>query len=385
MASEDGGRAGLSVCSYLVCRPKQLLASTTSLAPQNRNSTLIAMPFRDREWEDFQRDCDFFPAFSDYIFGVDDSPEVVDEPDWHPQIYDPLPPPLPRQRLYGLPPPVQNPLAYDPVRDATQTRSYSTPKLRPTSLLQHDSSMESMQSTPCPAPRILPSVSAQSALLRPNELMADPQYSYVPPLERLLTDSRIAQAWAVVNSDAIPAQKEKAMSYISSVSNVAAVKRQENQAREISRMEFKVQAGQEPKGHDATLQAQSSLQQNAFLQFSSLLSSAFREDVFAVHGYAIDDISQLPAYMHTRLPQLWACVETTMLGGRPPNPGQLDHIRQASHHMMGFFFSIPPMWRCYAQAVLNAMIKLRNEGGDPMTMLHNLPRVEDVFGIQQEA
>jgi hypothetical protein len=47
------------------------------------------MPFRDKEWEDFQRDSDLFPAYTDYIFGIDTRVQVAQEPGLHPQIYPP--------------------------------------------------------------------------------------------------------------------------------------------------------------------------------------------------------------------------------------------------------------------------------------------------------
>lgn len=157
------------------------------------------MPFRDREWEDFLRDCDFFPAYTDYIFGVDMRPQVDDEPGLHPQMFDtrslsqslpqpllqqPLSQPLQQQplsqlapqRLFVLPPPVQYPAAYDPTRSESHalTSSSSTygsptygaltysvpnhsmPALQRTSMLRQESSLESMQPTPTPAPRQLP-------------------------------------------------------------------------------------------------------------------------------------------------------------------------------------------------------------------------------------
>jgi hypothetical protein len=173
------------------------------------------MPFRDREWEDFQRDCDFFPAYTDYIFGVDTRPEVDDEPGLHPQIFDTQLqmqhlPQVPPQRLYGLPPLVQYRAAYDPSRGggpalASFSSIYGAPangalihgvpgsgspnlqrmamQLTPTPapsqllfpnqrypqnlqphtyampgppVLRQESSLESMQPTPTPAPRQLP-------------------------------------------------------------------------------------------------------------------------------------------------------------------------------------------------------------------------------------
>ncbi|KAF2133776.1 hypothetical protein P153DRAFT_427700 [Dothidotthia symphoricarpi CBS 119687] len=44
------------------------------------------MPFHDKEWEDLQRDCDFFPAYTDYIYGLDTRPHVRKEPGLHPQL-----------------------------------------------------------------------------------------------------------------------------------------------------------------------------------------------------------------------------------------------------------------------------------------------------------
>ncbi|KAF1837649.1 hypothetical protein BDW02DRAFT_595319 [Decorospora gaudefroyi] len=45
------------------------------------------MPFRDLEWEDLQRDCDFFPAYTDYLYGPDRRLHVVQEPGLHPLLY----------------------------------------------------------------------------------------------------------------------------------------------------------------------------------------------------------------------------------------------------------------------------------------------------------
>ncbi|KAG9185589.1 hypothetical protein G6011_06920 [Alternaria panax] len=45
------------------------------------------MPFRDREWEELQRDHDIFPAYSDFIFGPDERLVVTQEPGLHPMIY----------------------------------------------------------------------------------------------------------------------------------------------------------------------------------------------------------------------------------------------------------------------------------------------------------
>ena len=45
------------------------------------------MPFQDKEWQELQRDCDIFPAYSDYLYGPDERLVVTQEPGLHPQIY----------------------------------------------------------------------------------------------------------------------------------------------------------------------------------------------------------------------------------------------------------------------------------------------------------
>ncbi|EOA87575.1 uncharacterized protein SETTUDRAFT_28213 [Exserohilum turcica Et28A] len=45
------------------------------------------MPFRDEEWEELQRDCDIFPAYSDYLYGPDKRLVVTQEPGLHPLVY----------------------------------------------------------------------------------------------------------------------------------------------------------------------------------------------------------------------------------------------------------------------------------------------------------
>lgn len=155
------------------------------------------MPFRDPEWEDFLRDCEFFPAYTDYIFGVDIRPEVDDEPGLHPQIFDIQPlPQLASLRLNDLPPSVQYPAAYDPTRSECRALTYgssaygsptygvpnhSMPGLQRTSILRQESSLESIQTTPTPAPRQLPTFAPLSqsymhaipgpSMLRQNSLM----------------------------------------------------------------------------------------------------------------------------------------------------------------------------------------------------------------------
>ncbi|KAI4942659.1 hypothetical protein J4E91_009828 [Alternaria rosae] len=53
------------------------------------------MPFHDQDWEDLQRDCDIFPAYTDFIYGPDERLVVTQEPGLHPAIYYMnLPPPV---------------------------------------------------------------------------------------------------------------------------------------------------------------------------------------------------------------------------------------------------------------------------------------------------
>ena len=51
------------------------------------------MPFHDQDWEDLQRDCDIFPAYTDFIYGPDERLVVTQEPGLHPAIYYMSPPP----------------------------------------------------------------------------------------------------------------------------------------------------------------------------------------------------------------------------------------------------------------------------------------------------
>jgi hypothetical protein len=45
------------------------------------------MPFRDQEWKELQRDCDIFPAYSDFLYGPDPRIITTQEPGLHPMIY----------------------------------------------------------------------------------------------------------------------------------------------------------------------------------------------------------------------------------------------------------------------------------------------------------
>jgi hypothetical protein len=320
------------------------------------------MPFRDKDWEDFQRDCDFFPAYTDYIFGTDARPEVADEPGLHPQIYDP--PRLPPQRIYGLP--SQSPYCaiYDTVRNANYVAPYAVSSPRPietmaqrgttvspavtrelfqtlpdnlsTSLSRRESSLEYL--LPAPA---LPVSTTSATLLRPGELGTDPQYSFIPPQERSVANDGIISAWNIINSDAIPHQKAKATDYIKNMSRVAFTKRQEYQEHEF-----------------AGLQAQG--------------QQTERETELGSDIYAIRDISQLPAYVQSRLSQLWTCTELVALQAPLTNQTQLAIHRDAQKYLVAFRESVPPNGRQWVVLVIDAMLDLYRRGEDPLTVLKTM-------------
>ncbi|KAF2623809.1 hypothetical protein BU25DRAFT_461607 [Macroventuria anomochaeta] len=348
------------------------------------------MPFRDRDWEDFQRDCDFFPAYTDYIFGMDARSEVADEPGLHPQIFEP--PSLPPQRIYGLLPPVQYPVAYDPVRDETQPRPYTMPAPLP-SLLRHESPVESLLPTPCPAPRSLPPAGPSMALLRPGELTADLSYSFIPQQERMIANKNITQAWSTINSDAVPAQKAKAVGYLKNMSRMAAIKKQEHQDRMYQDHAFAGLKAQET-------QAEEDAERQADMRHSGREGSAYSdrypynetrqaeaetectaERVLADHEYAVRVISQLPAYVQSHLPQLWTCTEIIALQAPPADPVQLDVHRKTQQYLRSFKQSLPPKGRQWLDLVIDGMLKIRKQGGDPLTVLETMPSVQDMYGM----
>lgn len=49
------------------------------------------MPFRNKAWEELQRDAAIFPAYTDYLFGPDVRPEATEEPGLHPLLFPPQP------------------------------------------------------------------------------------------------------------------------------------------------------------------------------------------------------------------------------------------------------------------------------------------------------
>ena len=357
------------------------------------------MPFRDRDWEDFQRDCDFFPAYTDYIFGVDTRPEVADEPGLHPHIYDPLP--IPPQRTQDRSQ-TYHVAAYDPVRDATRARhcARSPPKVMPdqctaapsavtqefpqmfpnppiASILRHESSLESHLPTPTPAPRSLPVSSQPMALLRPNELAVDSQYSFIPQQERLIANKNIIQAWSIMSGDAAPAQKDKAMSYIKTMSNMAATERKKYQNHEFAMMEAREA---EPKLQ--TNKQQDSLHSNRYagIDVRQVEGEAERGAPWDAgvgnHAYAIRDISQLSAYVQSRLSQLWTCTEIVALQPPPIDQTQFSIHQQAQQYLIAFKQSVPPKGRQWVGLVIDGMLKLRRQGEDPLTVLKTVPNVE---------
>jgi hypothetical protein len=207
------------------------------------------MPFRDREWEDFQRDCDFFPAYTDYIFGVDTRAEAEDEPGLHPQIFEldiwppaptvlpPTPPaptpPLPAKRLYGLPQSGQYTRVSTPIPQPHRRRSSA----RTPSLLKRESSVETYLRTPCPAPRNLPVLrDIRTPLLRPGDLTLDTSLSFLSPYELATTDGNVTRAWSLLNSNIPPEQKVKWMNYLKDITRQIAAKRREHQVQEAKKM-----------------------------------------------------------------------------------------------------------------------------------------------------
>ncbi|KZM18874.1 uncharacterized protein EKO05_0010404 [Ascochyta rabiei] len=368
------------------------------------------MPFRDQDWEDFQRDCDFFPAYTDYVYGLDTRPGVTDEPGLHPQIYGP---PQPRpQRLYGLPQSTQYFAAYDPVRDAdraspdtmqspkstetkppivaavspTVTRALLQmfPMQQPTSLLRHESSLESPLPTPTPAPRTLPTPDPPIPLLRPGELIANPAYSSIPQQERIAANKSIIQAWSIIKSDAIAVQKASATNYIQKVSRLAANKRQEYQDHERIGLE-----AQEAEAEREALQRSKQQEHQHHDSFAGSKAQS-AEDVesqaegegLVGHTYAICDMSQLPAYVQSRLSQLWACTQIVALRAPPTNQTQLDLHRQAQQFLIAFKQSVPPRGRWWVDLVVDRMLQLRKQGGDPQTVLETMPTVEETDPLQ---
>jgi hypothetical protein len=355
------------------------------------------MPFRDREWEDFQRDSATFPAYTDYIFGPDTRPEVENEPGLHPQIFDPQPLPQsvskPPRRLYGLPPPVQYPAAYDPSRDGSHPRRYGMSALQNarTSLLRQESSSESMQPSPSPAPRMLPASTPQPShlytthgpphvptlrqdsvvgasqlwmrpsphaphttgpeekLLRPDEIIENPMYSVLPRERCVEVNKMITQAWDVVNSDAIPQQKAQAMGFIKDMSRGAAARVKEYGTPAAG---SEIKTGEElgipaPAPAPAPVEAQ-----------------------LAIHDLA------LPDYFQACLPQIWHCTKVLNLDPPPTNPDALKNYQDAERYMWRFEASIPKEGHSWSRLVTSRMILLYEEGDDPLKVLQSMQGFE---------
>ena len=213
------------------------------------------MPFRDREWEDFQRDCDFFPAYTDYIFGVDTRAEAEDEPGLHPQIFEldiwppaptalpptpPAPTPLlPARRLYGLPQLGQYTRGSAPVLQPHRRRRSSA---RTPTLLRRESSVEAYLRTPCPPPRNLrvPRENRtplphpgelplprprELPVLRPGDLTMDTSLSFLSQYELATVDGNVTRAWSLINSNIPPEQKMGLMNHLRSLTRQIAAPR----------------------------------------------------------------------------------------------------------------------------------------------------------------
>ncbi|KAG9197839.1 hypothetical protein G6514_000780 [Epicoccum nigrum] len=180
------------------------------------------MSFRDREWEDFQRDCDLLPAYTDYIFGVDTRPEAEYEPGLHPQIFEldiwppaptslpPTPPaktplPLPAKRLYSL-------------SHLGQCTQASAPGSQPDRL--HSSNRTPPRNLPVPRPPF-----------RPGELTMDISFSFLSHYKLTTADNNVTRAWNLINSNIPPEQKVKWTNYLAEITRQFAAKREKEAAR----------------------------------------------------------------------------------------------------------------------------------------------------------
>lgn len=239
--------------------------------------------------------------------------------------------------------------------------------------------------TPTPAPRILPVPDQPMPLLRPGELAADPVYSCISQRDRMIANKNIIQAWSIVNSDAIPAQKARAMHYLKGISNLAVATKQKHMDHEISKLDIEVEARAEPTAglleilpqdfqyddklaSPSTTQLETDRQREAHWEASPLPNT-----------YAISDISQLPAYVHSRLPQLWTCIETVALQGPPADETHQRMHQQAQQYLAAFKRIIPPKGQPWVGLVVNEMLSLRRRGADPLMVLETMPSVESVY------
>lgn len=369
------------------------------------------MPFRNRDWEDFQRDCDAFPAYTDYIYGIDTRPEVANEPGLHPQICK-SPPPTPPQRKYGITQ-TQHLAVYNPARDANRASPSTTSRLgqqdhydceasqhvsreflqllpnpSPISRVRRESHLQYFHPTPTPAPRTLPTPHPPVALLRPGELAADHLYSFIPQQERMVANSNIAQAWSILNGDALPSQKAEAMGFLERISRMTAAKRQEHEdylgpeAQElVARRETGLQEDEPSAQQHYDRFADSEARQAG----PGTEPGAYGETKLLPNAYAIRDVSQLPAYVHARLPQLWTCTEIVALQTPPVDEIQLRLHQQARQFLVAFTESVPPKGRPWVSLVMDEMLKLRRQGEDPMLVLLTMPSVESVYELGLEA
>ncbi|KAF1931334.1 uncharacterized protein M421DRAFT_2833 [Didymella exigua CBS 183.55] len=356
------------------------------------------MPFRDRDWENYLRECECFPAYTDYIFGVDTRPEVDDEPGSDSQLLPQfLPQPLP-QRLYDLPLSAQNPIAYNSARDSPRSRLSTMPNLQHASMPRQESSFESRPPTPCPAPHDLPTAGSQEKLLRPSELIADPAYSFISQQRRMEVNNMIIDAWNMVHSDAIPSQKAQAMDFIKDMSRGAAVKLKEHAALHESRLQAEVRAEEQAEAYNAQAEAynaqlEAHAEQVAEHPYQRHFTPAHHTteaehiraeaeaERTAAHTsvptstYAIHDLSQLPAYVQSQLPHLWTCTDIMNLQAPPTDPVQMTRYQQAQQYIADFKSSIPPKGLPWVGLVVDGMIRLHKAGSNPMAVLHTMPSV----------
>lgn len=283
------------------------------------------MPFRDREWEDFQRDCDLFPAYTDYLFGVDTRPHVANEPGLHPQIYDRPP----RQRLLGLP--LVRPVIHNEALARPHILPRAAPSLSP--------------ATPTPAPRTAP------VLLRPGQLTNDQRYTCILLADRVEADRKVTHLWSIINSAALPTAKAKATGYLKDMSRMAAAKKQEYEEKEAARLEAEL------------VRAQRVMQEQTYATYSANCNTNYNST-----NYIPPHTPDLRAYVHARLPQLNTC---TALAAMPhPLDGEQQALHaQAMQYLTAFAQSVPLEGRAWVGRVLDAMGRMREEGRDPLGVL----------------
>jgi hypothetical protein len=238
----------------------------------------------------------------------------------------------------------------------------------------------------------LPAPGPPTPLLRPGDLLADATYEFIPQQERISINRNIAQAWSILNSDAIPMQRAKAMGYIKSMSRNTAVEREKYLARNDGSVgireeeaEQEAEDGAERREEEWYGRHGSPAYAAGYSHNESQLAEAVAEETVmripSDQEYAVRDISQLPIYVQSRLSQLWTCVEIVALQVPSTDPVQYVVHQQAQQYMMAFRQSVPPKGRLWVGLVIDEMIRLHMDGADPLTVLQTMPSVESTYGM----